>query len=114
MAKQEKKQEVKTEWDYVKIIGTVQIGLGIILIIACIISVFYIPSLVMEKHQTTGSRFGDVMENEGIEPDSGIMQGYMIMGMSTLEHVMLFGLLETILFVLSVMLIMQGIVNVKE
>ncbi len=114
MAKQEKKQ-VQEQWDYVKIIGAIQLCLGIILVIASVISIFYIPGAVMDKHERVNQMWAESMgKEEGTTTKQITVQGAVTRAMSGIEHLILFGLLEAILLVLSIMLMMQGIVNVKE
>lgn len=121
IAKQDKKQEVEEEWDYVKIIGVIQLCLGMLLIITSVISISYIPRRVLDLHQDVQERLSDMMEADGIDMDEleGIDRHELLLPQTMtallgIEHAVLFGLLEAILIGLSIILMTQGIVNIKN
>jgi len=118
MEKQISKQQVQQKWNIIKIMGWIQLSLGIILIIASVVSIWYIPGKMIDLQQKVGHMSTDYMEATGIESNSTtgqiFTQELITRSLLGLEHLILFGLLETILIVLSIILIMQGIVNIKE
>jgi hypothetical protein len=70
----------------------------------------------MDWSHNTAVTFEQQQETRGLDSETRLptANDALTRGILGIEHLILFGLLETILVVLSLMLIMQGTVNVKE
>lgn len=103
-----------------KKIAWIQIVLGVLLILVVIFSSSIIPGKMWDLNQEVSINYNEaLMENNltiGINTTAGQIsgQGLLTRGVLGIENLVLFGLLETILAVLALMLILQGLVNLDK
>ncbi len=106
--------------EFTKIIGWVQVILGVIFIVAGIISIAIIPGDMLDLNKDVTESYYEMMEANNISMELNVTsgqiytQGILTRAMLGRDNLILFGLLEAILIVLSVILILQGLVNLKK
>ncbi len=105
--------------NFKKKIGYVQTVLGVLILIAALISMS-MPGYIVNKMQDAHVNTNEMMQDADVSMDIDTVEGNVDLQHSLtraivgLQNMVLFCLLEAVLIILSLMLILQGLVNVKE
>ena len=102
--------------EVIRTIGIIKLVFGIILSLVCIISTISIPSEMMNKNLEIGRSMEDLIGSEEVsnEARTTFLNESLTRSFLGLEHLILFFLLELIIFILSVMLILRGILSLQK
>ena len=108
------------EGKFREIIGWIQVIFGVLLVITMIVSLMIIPGYVRDFNFDVHEKYVEALEENNfsiaINETSGqiLQQSTITRGLMDIENMILFGMLELLLFVLAVILVLQGLLNIKQ